>query len=194
MRKYIYITLILLVSCLSFFIISKDVYYMPIFAKHGDIVDQLDNVNIYFNDPKIKSNEAMVTPCGYRVGVKYQCVEFVKRYYFEHYNHKMPNIWGNARDFYNSKLKDGAFNKERGLLQYKNGSSTRPEKGDLLVYKNGKYGHVAIVSKVSDNSITIMHQNAGRYRPTRMKHSLKYKDGVWTVEKDALLGWLRVKS
>ena len=36
---------------------------MPIFAKHVDIVDQLDNVNIYFTDPKIKSNEAMVTPC-----------------------------------------------------------------------------------------------------------------------------------
>ena len=79
-------------------------------------------------------------------------------------------------------------------MKYKNGSSTRPEKVELLVYKNDKYGHVANVSKVSDNSITIMHQNAGRYRPTRMKHSLKYKDGVWTVEKDALLGWLRVKS
>ena len=167
---------------------------MPLFEKHCDIIDQLDGVNIYFNDYKNKSKGISVAPCGYRIGVKYQCVEFVKRYYYEHYNHKMPNVWGNARDYYNPKLKDGSFNKDRGLIQYKNGSSEKPEKGDLLIYSNGKYGHVAIVSKVSEQSITIMHQNAGRLRPTRMKHKMKYKDGIWLIDNKSLIGWLRLKS
>ena len=177
MKRVILLFVLLFFSVLTVIFFKKNIFYMPLFAKHGEVIDQLDGVNIYFNDWKVKSNEVNFASDGYRIGKKYQCVEFVKRYYYEHYNHKMPNVWGHAIDFYNPELKDGAFNKDRGLTQYTNGSLTKPKKGDLLVYASGKHGHVAIVSKVSDNSITIMHQNASRLRPTRMKHSLKYENG-----------------
>lgn len=194
MKRVILLFVLLFFSVLTVIFFKKNIFYMPLFAKHGEVIDQLDGVNIYFNDWKVKSNEVNFASDGYRIGKKYQCVEFVKRYYYEHYNHKIPNVWGDAHDYYNPKLKDGAFNKDRGLVQYTNGSSTKPKKGDLLVYDSGKHGHVAIVSQVSESSIAIMHQNASRLRPTRMKHSLKYENGLWTIDKKILVGWLRLKS
>ena len=196
MKRNIYFFLLVLFSTLAITVIfiKKDISYMPLFARHGDVIGKLDDVNVYFNDYKIKSKKVKLAPDGYRIGIEYQCVEFVKRYYYEYYNHKMPNVWGHARDYFNVNLSDGAYNKERNLYQYKNGSSKKPKKGDLLVYNNGKYGHVAIVSDVSDNSISIIHQNAGRFRPVRMKHSMKNENGKWVVENSSLLGWLRLMS
>ena len=48
-----------------------------------------------------------VTVDGYNLGLKYQCVEFVKRYYYKHYRHKMPNSYGNAKDFFIAQISDG---------------------------------------------------------------------------------------
>ncbi|UAM99116.1 CHAP domain-containing protein [Polaribacter litorisediminis] len=52
-----------------------------------------------------------------------------------------------------------------------------------------KYGHVAIVSKVSDNEIEIVQQNLGRM--SRATFKLIHKNGVWEIENHLLLGWLR---
>ncbi|MFA0963395.1 hypothetical protein AB9P05_16445 [Roseivirga sp. BDSF3-8] len=46
-----------------------------------------------------------LTPDGYNLGLKYQCGEFMKRYYYLHLNHKMPDSYGHARDFFNPSLK-----------------------------------------------------------------------------------------
>ncbi|MDW5290896.1 hypothetical protein [Formosa sp. PL04] len=53
------------------------------------------------------------TPDGYNLGLKYQCVEFVKGYYYEHYNHKMPDSYGHAKSFFNSGIKDGKRRNQR---------------------------------------------------------------------------------
>lgn len=48
---------------------------------------------------------------GYNVGLRYQCVEFVKRYYsLEHYAHRMPNSYGHAKDLFDPRVEDGAMN------------------------------------------------------------------------------------
>lgn len=121
--------------------------------KVGDTLDVHNNVYIIYNEYVDNTSGRHLTKDGYNLGLKWQCVEFVKRYYYEHLNHKMPNSYGHAKDFFNTKIADGKLNADRNLLQFTNGSTTKPEPDDLIVFKGhifNSYGHVAIVSKVEE--------------------------------------------
>jgi surface antigen len=121
-------------------------------------------------------------------------VEFVKRYYYQHLKHKMPDSYGNAKDFFDKALSDGQKNHKRNLTQHTNPSYTKPKVDDLLIYNGtllNKYGHVAIVSKVTDNEIEIIQQNAGRYSKARETFALVHKDGKWVIKNKRIMGWLR---
>lgn len=65
----------------------------------GQAIDSLNGVYFYYNGSVDNVVGRNTTADGYNLGLKYQCVEFVKRYYFEHFNHKMPNSYGHAKDF-----------------------------------------------------------------------------------------------
>lgn len=161
--------------------------------EHGDKIDSLDNVIVFYNDGISNvSSGRNTTKSGYNIGLKYQCVEFVKRYYYERYQHEMPNSYGNAKDFFNSRLKDGQLNVDRGLVQFKNPSRSVPEKGDLVVFDGSvfnEFGHVAIVSKVTDSEIEVIQQNCGTN--TRETFSLMKQSGKYEIQNDRMLGWLR---
>ena len=160
----------------------------------GQEIDQLNGVHVYYNGGVGTVTGRNTTSDGYNLGLKYQCVEFVKRYYYEHLNHKMPNSYGHAKDFFNKSLKDGQFNKQRNLTQFTNPSQTKPKVNDLLIYKPtlfNKFGHVAIVSKVSDKEIEIIQQNPGPIGSSREKFKLKKEKGVWSIKNSRILGWLR---
>mgnify|MGYP003576839535 CR=1 FL=1 len=164
--------------------------------KPGQIVDQLHNIPVYYNGETNKIRGRNRSEEGYNFGLKYQCVEFVKRYYFVHFNHRMPNTYGNAKDFFNKSVKDGGLNAGRGLIQCRNPSRFKPNVSDLLVYSGhifNKFGHVAIVSKVSGNSVEIIQQNPGPGRSSRETYKLAFKNGRWKIGNDRVLGWLRMK-
>lgn len=129
---------------------------------------------------------------GYNVGLKWQCVEFVKRYYLEHFDHRMVNSYGHAKDFFDARIKDGQLNPDRGLDQFTNPSRTVPEVGDLIVldgWRGNQYGHVAIISLVADRSVEVIQQNCGSTRET---YGLKNSDGLWRIKNERVLGWLRI--
>ena len=127
----------------------------------------------------------------YYYGKKWQCVEFIKRYYFDYYQHQMPNGYGNAKDFFDDKIKDGELNKERGLIQYTNGSSFTPMVGDILIF-GGKYGHVAIVVNVTADEVEVIQQNI--YMSPRETFKLIVNNGTYTIgENRKPEGWLRMK-
>jgi len=171
----------------------KKVNFNPKFEV-GQPIDSLNNVIVYFNGG-VDNVEQRHTKDGYNLGLEFQCVEFVKRYYFEHYNHKMPDSYGHAISFYDVNIKDGKLNTQRNLSQFSNPSLTMPKEGDLIVMKGSlfnKYGHVTIVSKVNDNSVEIIQQNPGPYSSSRELFSLtKTKEGSWKINNDRILGWLR---
>ncbi len=73
-------------------------------------------------------------PDGYNIGMKYQCVEFVKRYYYQRFHHKMPDSYGNAKEFYDAAVPDSGLNQKRALLQFCNGSISKPRLEDLLIF------------------------------------------------------------
>ncbi len=160
----------------------------------GDVLDSLNHVKVYYNGA-ISNVKGRNTIKGYNLGLKYQCVEFVKRYYYEYYHHKMPDSYGNAKSFFNKSLKDASLNKARNLMQYSNPSKSKPQVGDLLVFDGSffnEYGHVAILSAISKNEIEIIQQNGGKNAATRLKYPLlKTSEGLWLIKNKRLLGWLR---
>ncbi len=160
----------------------------------GQTLDSLNHVVVYYNGGVDNNSGRNSSKDNYNIGIKYQCVEFVKRYYYEHLNHKMPDAYGHAKDFYDKDLSDGELNKKRNLVQYKNGSKSKPKPDDLIIFSGStfnKYGHVALASSVDDDEIEIIQQNPGPFGKSRDNIKLKNIDGLWTLDNERLLGWLR---
>lgn len=160
----------------------------------GKKIDSFNNVSVYYNgNPKNVSGRNL-TKEGYNLGLNYQCVEFVKRYYYEYFNHKMPNSYGHAKDFYDNETLDGELNKNRNLIQFNNPSLSKPKVDDILVLDKStfnKFGHVSIVSKVNDNSIEVVQQNV--FLNSRENYDLKLIDGKWKIDNERILCWLRME-
>ena len=58
----------------------------------GEVTDSINGVYVYHNGGVNQSSGRNLVK-GYNVGIKYQCVEFVKRYYLKFYHHKMPDAY-----------------------------------------------------------------------------------------------------
>jgi len=91
-------------------------------------------------------------------GLKYQCVEYVRRFY-----HLVKGIetrdgmpgrgWdGNANAYYSSAG-------EMGLEALVNGGPTPPLPDDIITFEGGVHGHVAIITDVTDAHIEFIEQN-----------------------------------
>ena len=157
----------------------------------GCPIDSYNGVIVYYNRISGFTKGRSLTKDGYNFGLKYQCVEFVKRYYYIRLHHKMPYSYGHACSFYKKGLKDGQRNVQRNLIQYSNPGKMKPQVDDLIVFPDNKYnpyGHVAIISKVTDDEIQVVQQNTGL--GTRSTFGLKKTGNWWKININAL-GWLR---
>lgn len=190
-KKSLLLLLVLfVVGCFSFY----QLVYPNLFVdknKIGQVIDQFNGVNVYYNGSTGNVSGRNVTQDGYNLGQKYQCVEFIKRYYYERFNHKMPDSYGHAKDFFDSSIADGQINPKRNLLQFTNGSSTKPQVEDIIVLGWSRYGHVAIISKVSDSEIEIVQQNPGPNVSSRATYALNFNNGLWKIDNYRVLGYLR---
>lgn len=160
----------------------------------GEAVDHFNGVAVYYNGNVSHVSGRNTTADGYNLGLRYQCVEFVKRYYYEHLQHQMPNSYGHAKYFFDKRLTDGARNPDRALIQYRNPSQVKPQVNDLVVFDGtlgNQYGHVAIISAVKDQHIEIVQQNPGPQGQSRATLSLSHEHGTWEIKSATLLGWLR---
>lgn len=166
--------------------------YLIFKPKYAAVIDVYNGVNVYYNGSNPGKDLRSKTADGYNLGQKYQCVEFIKRYYFEKLNHKMPESYGHAKSFIIPSLKDGALNKQRNLVQYKNGSNETPKADDILVFgpsSFNEFGHVAIVVSCNNKKLEVVQQNV-RCR-SRAKFKIIKKDSGYWVENERVLGWLR---
>jgi hypothetical protein len=138
-----------------------------------------------------------LTQDGYNLGLRYQCAEFVKRYYFERHGHRMPNTYGHAKDFFDRRVGDGGMNAKRGMLQFPNGCIMPPQADDLLVFaptRLNRYGHVAIIASVGSETLQIAQQNPGPFGSSRENLALTQRDGGWYLGDDRVKGWLRLPT
>ncbi|MDF2436837.1 MAG: Amidase [Bacteroidota bacterium] len=158
----------------------------------GDSVDSENGIIVYNNGMNYSKSHGKHynKDRSFYYGKKWQCVEFIKRYYHDYLHFTMPDGMGHAKDFYDPKILSGELNKQRGLLQFTNGSNEAPNVNDILVF-GGKYGHVAIVTKVNEEDIEVIQQNI--FMTPRETFPLQRHEGLFTVgKKKTPNGWLRI--
>ena len=197
-RRLIILSSVFLSLGLGMYIYFRYFSYSPILKdpKWGMAIDSFNHVKVYYNGSVSITNGRNKAADRYNLGLKYQCVEFVKRYYYEHLHHKMPDSYGNAKDFFDAHIADGTKNPKRDLVQYTNPSKTKPKVDDLVIYDGNSgnvYGHVAIVCDVTNDDLTIIQQNPGLTAPSRISIGLKQAGDQWEIKNSRISGWLRKK-
>ncbi|MEZ4883880.1 MAG: CHAP domain-containing protein [Chitinophagales bacterium] len=194
MKKRITLTSIILCAVFGLIYTGVEYFYFPNNYAIGEAIDSLNGVKVYFNG-KVGNVHGRNVKEGYNVGLKYQCVEFVKRYYYEYLQHKMPDSYGHAVSFFDPDIVDGEHNAKRNLTQFTHPSTSKPMVNDLIVMDGtrfNQYGHVVIVSKVMDEYIEIIQQNPGAAAPSRQIYRLSQNaEGKWEIRHKRILGWLR---
>ncbi|MFC0778059.1 CHAP domain-containing protein [Flavobacterium sp. HJSW_4] len=196
MKKIIIISISVLILIYAVVVIIKKVNWN---SNHfiGEKIDSLNGVNVYYNGGVGNSTGRNLTDDGYNLGMKYQCVEFIKRYYYQYLKHKMPDSYGNAVDFYDKMVEDGKVNEKRNLIQFSNPSKEKPKENDIIIYNKSlfnPYGHVAIISKVEENSIEIIQQNPGPFASSREHIKLQNLNNQWFLDNNRILGRLAKKN
>lgn len=190
---------VIIASGILGFTIAGLAYYGLIYAnpnpahKIGQIIDRYDGVAVYYNGGVGNVSGRNLTEDGYNLGLRYQCVEFIKRYYYEHFAHKMPDSYGHAKDFFDDSLPAYSWNPKRALWQYRNGGMIPPQVRHIIVFGSSlynPYGHVAIISEVTETDIEIVQQNPGPFAPSRERFPLSVKDNQWHIGHHLVKGWL----
>jgi surface antigen len=192
-KRWIFLLVVLLILGFGGWWTFKKYNFNPSYSV-GQPLDSLNGIVVYYNGGVNNVTERNTTPDGYNLGLKYQCVEFVKRYYYAHLKHKMPDSYGHAKDFFDPTVPDGKRNTKRDLDQYTNPSQSKPQVNDLLIFEGtfwNKYGHVAIISRVTENEIEIIQQNPGPFGKSRATFPLQKTAPKWEIKDDQILGWLR---
>ena len=119
----------------------------------GRRLDDLDGVAIYSNGPIGRPR----SPGDSGYGERWECVEFVRRYYAVRGIADLPRLGGGrgAVDFWTTRMPSN-------LRRVSNGTSELPQRGDLIVMSGGsdKKGHVAIVASGRSSEVLARHQNA----------------------------------
>jgi surface antigen len=122
-------------------------------ASFGTYLGQFNTVAAYSNGSVGYYSGQRNSVNGVDTGIKWQCVEFVRRYFYIMFGIS-PN-GGNALDWYPNAA-------SLGLDRYQNSGTTPPQVGDILCkgYTQGTpYGHVAIIKRVENNRVYTAQQN-----------------------------------
>lgn len=121
-------------------------------------------------------------------GMKWQCVEYVRRYYLSVFNSDLASRYtGNANTWYANAA-------AMGLEQHPNGGTTPPMVGDILCSTGPSLnGHVAVIKRITGNKIFTAQQNFANDSTDLDKPlTLTVSNGVYTVSGySGIQGWLR---
>jgi CHAP domain len=124
--------------------------------QYGSFYGSSNGVNVYSNGSNpLYGSDDYNTVNGYNTGMKWQCVEFVNRYYLQVYGTKIRIAGQHAYQYFGNAS-------QRGLKAYANNGSTSPQVGDILCLSGNTYGHVAIITAVTSTYIEVAQQNVGK--------------------------------
>lgn len=150
----------------------------------GDYAGSFNGITAYQNG-STNYDSGQYSTCG----LKWQCVEYVNRYYYQKYAHKNLRGTGNANTYY-------ATAASKGLIAHKNAGSTKPAVGDMLVSAGGSFGHIALVREVGSNYVKVIQQNWSNSTSDDSKPlTMTAANGTYTVAGFSgsypIQGWLR---
>ncbi|MBV6513941.1 MAG: hypothetical protein FMNOHCHN_03524 [Ignavibacteriaceae bacterium] len=121
-------------------------------AQYGTEVGEYNGVKAYSNGSTSYVSDSYNTYNGTNTGMKWQCVEYVNRYYAAVYSMNIRIIGHDAEDYYPNAA-------ARGLVQKPNGGTLAPQPGDILCSDGGQWGHIAIIREVGNGFIKVIQQN-----------------------------------
>ncbi|WP_052308822.1 CHAP domain-containing protein [Runella slithyformis] len=148
---------------------------------YGSIYGYIGTTAVYSNGPKYTSSSRNSVN-GYDTGLAYQCVELVRRFYYQYYGKQMGAGY-NAKDFFANAYR-------WGMTAYANGGGMAPKPGDILCFNGnagGGAGHVAPIVEVGADYVIIVQQNV--YGDTHV--GKKYSRTGNTINVANLQGWIR---
>lgn len=136
---------------------------------------------------------------GHYAGIKYQCVEYARRWLIQIKNLTFKSTLCACNIWDIDHLTSTQNNQKIPLVRIPNGSRVAPQIGALLIYKRRlflPFGHVAVITDVDPNNnfVCIAEQNVDEvYWPGdyARKLELEVVDGQFFVrDKFALYGWM----
>lgn len=131
-------------------------------------------------------------------GMQWQCVEYARRWLLVRRGMVFgsvdiaADIWDQVDQYTRVADQQPVFTEN-----YPNGSSERPQIGDLVIYAKEYLGtgHVAVVVALADDSIDVAEQNYLNQRwvgTTARRISMQHRQGGYWLDDDYLVGWKRV--
>jgi len=149
----------------------------------GTVLASFDGTNAYSNGGNTGTGNSCAGQGGIANGLQYQCVELVMR----HFKRKWNLRWyGNAKTLLRGAPRDT-------VDVITNGDRARPPvPGDMIVWENGTYGHVALVVAVGSDFVDIIEQNVAGNGKAR----LPYRDGTVGARWNGWVpsGWAHAKA
>lgn len=151
----------------------------------GDAMGSFNGVTSYYNPSGHVSNTYNYLN-DINTGMKWQCVEYVNRYYLQNYDKDIRIVGQNAVDYFGNAG-------QRGLEAYTNGGPVAPQIGDILCLSGNTYGHVAIIREVNASNIKVIQQNSGSadYVNFSFPRSGNTINGAQLGSGYSVQGWLR---
>ena len=149
----------------------------------GAPLAEFDGTVAYSNGDNTGTGVACAGAGGVANGLRYQCVELVMR----HFKVKWGLRWyGHAKS-----LLDGAPLDRVDV--YENGDAAHPPvPGDMLVWENGKYGHVALITAVRPDAIDVIEQNVAGDGKATFPYDGATVGARWSTWTPA--GWAHAKA
>lgn len=110
------------------------------------------DISIFSNGSEsFMSKEISVDRHGAYLGIKYQCIEFVRRFIELKHQVNLAKRWRakNASDWYSN----------RSLMMLESVDIQESLPGDIITFTGGDYGHIGIISNVDKDGLTFCGQN-----------------------------------
>jgi surface antigen len=180
---------LLLLSSAAFVLASLVVLPAVLAAQpFGAYLGQFHRVAAYSNGAAIYNSNTNNFVNGIKTGLKWQCVEYVRRYFLTVFNTDLASRYtGNANTWYSNAA-------AMGLEQYPNGGTTPPQVGDILCSTGpSSNGHVAIIKRITGNKVYTAQQNFSNDSTDLDKPlTLTVSNGTYHVGGySGIQGWLR---
>ncbi|MCS7029163.1 MAG: CHAP domain-containing protein [Bacteroidia bacterium] len=160
------------------------------YLRIGKPINEYNGVPIYYNGLIFQSpKKPHRSEKGIYYGIKWESTEFVRRYYYEKLKYYIPAKYHYAITWVGHNIKAGERN-PIGLRQYYNGGTVKPQKDDIIVFKNKRYGHAAIIGEVYEDMVVLYQQNVWGWSKEKCK--LKKENHRYYIESYLTpIAWMR---
>jgi hypothetical protein len=130
---------------------------------------------------------------NFNYGMKWQCVEYVNRFYYDVFGINVSG--GNGNTYFTRLIDESKFVVNNNGKLNKNGEpNKKPKVGDILCFSTPEpFGHVGIIREVTDDEVIMVNQNfSNTSNDNSIIYKYKFENNLYTIiEKSMKIqGWI----